>query len=177
MCIRDRAVISLYFDLEKLDKLFFNDYQFPVGRGDLSIIKLQKKRINLIDESYNSNPLSLEFALNKLNSLNTKSKRKLILLGDMLELGKYSKKLHIEAAKRINDSKIDKVYVYGKDIIETFNKIKPQKSGKILNSKKDILNFMINDIKNDEYLMIKGSHSTGLNKISQSLKVGKINAF
>ena len=171
------AVISLYFDLEKLDKLFFNDYQFPVGRGDLSIIKLQKKRINLIDESYNSNPLSLQFALNKLNSLNTKSKRKLILLGDMLELGKYSKKLHIEAAKCINDSKIDKVYVYGKDIIETFNKIKPQKSGKILNSKKDILNFMINDIKNDEYLMIKGSNSTGLNKISQSLKVGKINAF
>ena len=171
------AVISLYFDLEKLDKFFFNDYQFPVGRGDLSIIKLQKKRINLIDESYNSNPLSLQFALNKLNSLNTKSKRKLILLGDMLELGKYSKKLHIEAAKCINDSKIDKVYVYGKDIIETFNKIKPQKSGKILNSKKDILNFMINDIKNGEYLMIKGSNSTGLNKISQSLKVGKINAF
>ena len=171
------AVISLYFDLEKLDKLFFNDYQFPEGRGDLSIIKLQKKKINLIDESYNSNPLSLQFALNKFNSLNTKYKRKLILLGDMMELGKYSKKLHIEAAKYINDSKIDKVYVYGKDIIETFNKIKPQKSGKIFNSKKDILNFMINDIKNGEYLMIKGSNSTGLNKISKSLKLGEINAF
>ena len=148
-----------------------------MGRVDLSIIKLQKKRINLIDESYNSNPLSLQFALNKLNSLNSKSKRKLILLGDMLELGKYSKKLHIEAARNINATKIDKVYVYGKNIIETFNKIKPQKRGKILNSKKDILNFIKNDIKDGEYLMIKGSNSTGLNKISQSLKLGKINAF
>ena len=171
------AVISVYFDLDKLDKFFFNDYRFPEGRGDLNIIKLKEKKINLIDESYNSNPLSLQFALNKLNNLNTKSKRKLILLGDMLELGKYSKKLHREAAQYINDAKIDKVYVYGKDVIETFNKIKPQKRGKILNSKKDILNFMINDIKNGEYLMIKGSNSTGLNKISQSLKVGKINAF
>ena len=171
------AVISVYFDLGKLDKFFFNNYQFPEGRGDLNIIKLKEKKINLIDESYNSNPLSLQFALNKLNNLNTKSKRKLILLGDMLELGKYSKKLHREAAQYINDAKIDKVYVYGKDVIETFNKIKPQKRGKILNSKKDILNFMINDIKNGEYLMIKGSNSTGLNKISQSLKVGKINAF
>ena len=171
------AVISVYFDLEKLDKFFFNDYRFPEGRGDLNIIKLKEKKINLIDESYNSNPLSLQFALNKLNNLNTKSKRKLILLGDMLELGKYSKKLHREAAQYINDAKIDKVYVYGKDVIETFNKIKPQKRGKILNSKKDILNFMISDIKNGEYLMIKGSNSTGLNKISQSLKVGKINAF
>ncbi len=171
------AVISVYFDLEKLDKSFFNDYRFPEGRGDLNIIKLKRKKINLIDESYNSNPLSLQFALNKLNNLNTKSKRKLILLGDMLELGKYSKKLHREAAQYINDTKIDKVYVYGKDVIETFNKIKPQKRGKILNSKQDILNFMISDIKNGEYLMIKGSNSTGLNKISQSLKVGKINAF
>ena len=163
--------------MEKLDKYFFNDYQFPEGRGDLKIIKLKEKKINLIDESYNSNPLSLEFALKKLNNLNSKSKRKLILLGDMLELGKYSKKLHIEAARFINGTKIDKVYVYGKDIIETFNKIKPQKRGMILNSKKDILNFVINDIKNGEYLMIKGSNSTGLNKISKSLKVGKINAF
>ena len=171
------AVISIYFNLEKLDKFFFNDYQFPEGRGDLSKIKLKNKKISLVDESYNSNPLSLQFALNKLNSLNTKSKRKLILLGDMLELGKYSKKLHIEAARYINGTKIDKVYVYGKDVIETFNKIKPQKRGRILNSKKDILNFMINDIKNGEYLMIKGSNSTGLNKISQSLKLGKINAF
>ena len=171
------AVISVYFDLEKLDKFFFNDYKFPEGRGDLNKIKLKEKKINLIDESYNSNPLSLQFAINKLNSLNTKSRRKLILLGDMLELGKYSKKLHIEAAQYINAAKIDKVYVYGKQVIETFNKIQPQKRGKILNSKKDILNFIINDIKNGEYLMIKGSNATGLNKISQSLKVGKINAF
>ena len=95
----------------------------------------------------------------------------------MLELGKHSKKLHKKAADYINNTKIDKVYVYGKDVIETFNKIRPQKRGKILNSKKDILNFMIKDIKNGEYLMIKGSNSTGLNRISQSLKRGKLNAF
>ena len=95
----------------------------------------------------------------------------------MLELGKYSKRLHLEAAQYINDTKIDRVYVYGVEVIETFNKIRPQKRGKILNSKKDILNFIRNDIKDGEYLMIKGSNSTGLNKISQSLKIGKLNAF
>ena len=138
---------------------------------------MKKKKINLIDESYNSNPLSLKFALNKLNKLNTKSKRKFILLGDMLELGKHSKKLHIEVADIINNTSIDKVYVYGSEVIETFNKIRPQKRGRILNSKKDILNFMINDIKNGEFLMIKGSNSTGLYKICQILKKGRVNAF
>ena len=138
---------------------------------------MKKKKFNLFDESYNSNPLSLKFALNKLNKLNTKSKRKFMLLGDMLELGKHSKKLHIEVADIINNTSIDKVYVYGNEVIETFNKIRPQKRGRILNSKKDILNFMINDIKNGEFLMIKGSNSTGLYKICQILKKGRINAF
>mgnify|MGYP003318817718 CR=1 FL=1 len=136
-----------------------------------------KKIINFIDESYNSNPLSLKFALNNFSKLNSQSKRKIILLGDMLELGKFSKKLHLEAAKIVNNTSINRVYVFGKKIIPTFNKIRPQKRGKILNSKKDILNFIKNDIKDGEYLMIKGSNSTGLNKISQSLKIGKLNAF
>ena len=171
------SVISIYFNLENLNKSFFNDYKFPEGRGDLNLIDFRKKKIYLIDESYNSNPLSLKFALNKLNDLNSKSKRKIVLLGDMLELGKYSKILHKEVAKTINKTQIDKVYVYGRYIVETFNKIRPQKRGKILNSKKDILNFIKNDIKDSEYLMIKGSNSTGLNKISQSLKAGKLNAF
>ena len=47
----------------------------------------------------------------------------------MLELGKFSKKLHIEAAKLVNNTNINKVYVYGKNIIDTFNKIRPKKEG------------------------------------------------
>ena len=171
------AVISIYFDINKLEKSFFNDYKFPEGRGDINLINFKKKKINLIDESYNSNPLSLKFSLNKFNNLNTGKERKIILLGDMLELGKYSKKLHIKVADYINKTNIDKVYVYGNHIMETFNKIRTQKRGKILNSKKDILNFVKNDIKSSEYLMIKGSNSTGLNKITASLKRGRFNAF
>ena len=88
----------------------------------------------------------------------------------MLELGKYTKKLHIKAAQNVNNSNINKVYVYGKNIVHTFNKIRPQKRGKVLNSKKDILNFLKNDIKNGEYLMVKGSNSTGLNEMMKKLK-------
>ena len=109
--------------------------------------------------------------------MKSKSKRKIILLGDMLELGKFSKKLHMEAAKLVNNTCVNKVYVYGKSIIDTFNKIKPQKRGKILKSRKDILNFLRNDIKDGEYLMIKGSNSTGLNTMTKKLKSGKINAI
>ena len=171
------AVISNYLNINIIrDKFFFN-YNLPEGRGDYKYIKINKKKIHLIDESYNSNPLSLKFALNNFNKLRSQSKRKIILLGDMLELGKFSKKLHLDAAKTINNSDINRVYVFGKKIIYTFNKIRPQKRGKILYSNKDVSNFLNNDIKNGEYLMIKGSNSTGLNNITKKLKLGNINAI
>ena len=120
---------------------------------------------------------SLKLALNRFNKITNSSRRKIILLGDMLELGIFSKKLHLQIAKIVNNTNINKVYVYGKNIINTFNKIRPQKRGKILKSKKDILNFLNNDIRDGEYLMIKGSNSTGLNLIAKMIKSGNINAI
>ena len=95
----------------------------------------------------------------------------------MLELGKFSKKLHLDAAKIVNKTNINRVYVYGKRITYTYNKIRPQKRGKILYSSKDVSNFFKNDIKDGEYLMVKGSNSTGLNEMMKKLKLGKINAI
>ncbi len=171
------AVISNYLDLNCISKKFFFNYNLPEGRGDHKYIKINKKRIHLIDESYNSNPLSLKFSLKNFSKLKTQSKRKIVLLGDMLELGKFSKTLHLDAARIVNNTSINRVYVFGKKIIDTFNKIRPQKRGKILYSSKDVSNFLNDDIKNGEYLMIKGSNSTGLNNISKKLRSGKINAI
>ena len=87
----------------------------------------------------------------------------------MLELGKYSKKLHQEISQYINQSKVNKTYVYGKLAEHTFNKLKPQIRGKILNSKMDIFNLINKELPNNSFLMVKGSNSTGLNKIIQNL--------
>ena len=44
-------------------------------------------------------------------------------------------------------------------------------------SSKDVSNFLNNDIKDGEYLMVKGSNSTGLNEMIKKLILGKINAI
>ena len=87
----------------------------------------------------------------------------------MLELGRYSKKLHIDIAKHINNLKINKTYVFGHHIKHTFNKLRPQIKGRILTNKVDILNLINKDLPNNSLLMVKGSNSTGLNKIIQKL--------
>jgi len=162
------AVISNFIDIDKLSQNIFKDYIQPPGRGNLKKIKFKKKTIQLLDESYNSNPLSLKFSIEKFNKIETRY-AKYLLLGDMLELGKFSKKLHSDIANNINKTQISKVYVYGNDIKYTFNKLRTQKKGKIFKSISEILRFISNEINNNDYLMVKGSNSTGLKEIIKKL--------
>ena len=60
------AVIGIYKNIIKLNRNIFLNFQIPKGRGDFFNLKINKKNINLIDESYNSNPLSLKSAILKL---------------------------------------------------------------------------------------------------------------
>jgi len=61
--------------------------------------------IKLIDDSYNSNPAALESALKGLSEL--PSKRKIAVLGDMLELGEKEAQFHLEAGTKVAKYKWD----------------------------------------------------------------------
>jgi len=69
------------------------------------------KNIKLIDDSYNSNPAALEAALKALASL--PSKRKIAVLGDMLELGEKEVEYHIKAGKHVAESGWDILVTVG----------------------------------------------------------------
>ena len=171
------AVISNFYNFSKIKENIFYNYNLINGRGDIFKLKIKNKIINIVNESYNSNPLSLKFALNNFEKMNIKSNLKNLLLGDMLELGRSSKMLHKEIAKMINQSKVNKVYVFGKHIRNTFNKIKTQKKGIILNNKEDIKNLIMNKINSNEYLMVKASNGTGLFNMISKMKSKGINAI
>ena len=164
------SVISIYKDVLKLNEKIFLDFRSPAGRGDHSTIKIGNKKINLIDESYNSNPLSLKSALKNYDNIDTKKYRKYLLLGDMMELGSHSKKLHQSIVPIINETNIDKVFVMGKMVREIFDNIVKVKRGRILENKSGIFELIKKDFNNNDYLMIKASNATGFNSIVNNLK-------
>ena len=164
------SVISIYKDVLKLNEKIFLDFRSPAGRGDHSTIKIGNKKINLIDESYNSNPLSLKSALKNYDNIDTKKYRKYLLLGDMMELGSHSKKLHQSIVPLINETNIDKVFVMGKMVREIFDNIVKVKRGRILENKSGIFELIKKDFNNNDYLMIKASNATGFNNIVNNLK-------
>ncbi len=171
------AVIAIFKDINKLDKNIFYNFKLPTGRGDISQIKINKKKIFLIDESYNSNPLSLKSAIKNFDMMKVKNSKKHLILGDMLDLGKYSKKLHFKISNSINKTSINYVNVIGKHITETYKNIDINKKGIILKKKSQIIDLIKNNINNNDYLMIKGSNSTGLHRLTDNLKTGKTNAL
>ena len=165
------AVLSiLNLNLNKLKKIF-NSFRLPEGRGDIKIVKKFSKKFKFIDESYNANPLSMASAIQNINDHSTKNK-KYIFLGDMMELGTKSKKFHRDLSKIINRSNIDKVFVYGNFIKETFNLLSINKKGKAFKNLDDAHNHFKKILHNNDLLMVKGSNATGLNKFSKNIKKG-----
>ena len=133
--------------LDTLNKNIFYNYQVPHGRGDFSKVKINGKNIFLIDESYNSNPLSLKSSINNFDLINSKNNKKHLILGDMLELGRHSKKLHLGISTIINSSSLNNVHVFGKYIRETYINIHKSKKGLILKEISQIINGIIRKIR------------------------------
>lgn len=73
-------------------------YHGPKGR--LKILEGIKKS-HIIDDTYNASPASMRLALDTL--CDVPSLRKIAVLGDMLELGEYTERAHVEAGKRASE--------------------------------------------------------------------------
>ena len=142
------------------------------GRGSIHTVKRYNKEFKLIDESYNANPLSVKNAICNLSNIKKNNFKKYLLLGDMLELGNKSDYYHKNLSKVINNTDIDKVFVYGDKILNTFRYTKKNKQGNILQHHSDFDLIFSDLIKNNDYLMIKASNATGLNKLSNKIIKG-----
>jgi len=161
----------LDLDLKKIIN-FSNYFQLVEGRGKEHIISRYKKKFKLIDESYNANPSSVKNAIINFSKIKRKHEKKFLLLGDMLELGKMSDIYHKNLAHFINCSDIDKLFVYGENAFKTYQKTYKSKQGNILQKLNDFDEIFSDIINKDDYLMIKGSNATGLNKLSKIIISG-----
>ena len=121
------------------------------------LIKKNGNRIRL--DAYNANPTSMLLAIKSFDNIN--SKNKILILGDMYELGGDENKFHQEIVDYCENLKIDKVFLVGKIFAKTnFSKkfFSYENYLKLSQSKefKDVI---------DSNLLIKGSRGMQLEKI------------
>jgi UDP-N-acetylmuramoyl-tripeptide--D-alanyl-D-alanine ligase len=97
--------------------------EYELIRKGLAEVKLTPHRLQLrkirdaviIDDTYNCNPSSLVASLQMVLQYNN-SYRKAVVIGDMLELGETSAKLHSGVADEIDFSRFDDVVLIGSEV-------------------------------------------------------------
>ncbi|AFD19919.1 MAG: UDP-N-acetylmuramoyl-tripeptide--D-alanyl-D-alanine ligase [Rickettsia slovaca] len=129
------------------------------GRGE--IINIQNCRV--ICDYYNASPQSMKAALEYLKQVPAENKTAII--GDMLELGENSKRLHEKLVQYILDAACSKVYLVGVNT-KYINDLLPSKIAKKYFKNVDELITHITDLfEGNELILIKGSRGVKLDKI------------
>jgi len=140
---------------------------------DLRMELLEFNGIRLINDSYNANPVSMENALKTLEQIKT-SGRKIALLGDMLELGEESKKLHKKLGYKVFDSGVDLLVTVGRDskwIAQgAIEKGLENSSVMRFENKKEATEFLNKNLKQGDLVLVKGSRKMKLEDLVEELR-------
>lgn len=133
----------------------------------ISTFKLTAKRMNIINKDnyviindcYNS---SLESIIGGINYLKNIKNDKLLIIGDILELGKYSKKIHKKIGKVISKLKNYEVLTVG----EYSKNIK----GINFNDVDNLINYLDDYNFNNKYIYVKASRRMNFDKVVEYIK-------
>lgn len=138
-------------------------FQSPKGRMRIIEGKLGS---TIIDDTYNSSPVALEAALQALRDV--KGKRKIAILGDMLELGTFTEEEHWKAG-RIAGAFVDELITVGHRarLIAEAGKSAGLPQGHIheFSSATEAGDFFFPMVRSGDVILLKGSQGSGENMI------------
>ena len=125
---------------------------------------IQKGSNTIILDAYNANPSSMEVALDNFNSM--KSSLKIVILGDMFELGVHSKSEHQAVIDEVNSLNFSSAYYVGSHFFELASDSSKANFFKTTESFRNQLQSLV--FKN-ALILIKGSRGMALESLLDSL--------
>ena len=144
---------------------------FELTQKRMEIIEL-KNGAKLINDSYNASYESMQASLKYLSAL--KSERKIAVLGDMLELGDFSKELHQNVGNDVVKNQIDLLVCIGKEASNIANGAVQAGMNKKLvihfNTNQEALEYLKNTIQSGDTILLKASNGMKLFELAEQLK-------
>lgn len=146
------------------------------GRGELLSVIVDGRKVTVIDESYNANPVSMAASLQYLGVLFQQGvyKRKIMLLGDMLELGENTLDYHADLATVVTEQNPDLLLLCGPKMRHLAAQLPIQSTGRLisLEDAEAALNRLPDLLSDGDLVLVKSSHGTGLHKVVAALRRG-----
>lgn len=162
--------VGIYFELN-LIKMIENLNGFVSCSGRMRVLKGLNGSV-ILDDSYNSAPSSLDLALNLVDEI--KAKRKIIILGDMLELGDEENRSHQKIGRKVGKINPDYFLVIGKRMelaVDNYLKENYNKDSLMVFDNSEEAKELIRDLVGlGDLVLVKGSRGMKMEKIVKALK-------
>jgi len=149
------------------------DFEVHEGRGERLYISCEGGQTLVIDESYNANPASVRAALGVLNLLQEGvATRRIAVLGDMLELGEQSEKLHRELKKPLVEAGVDLVFACGPHMAQLMEALPAKMRGGYAPTSEELEPMVLEAARSGDVIVVKGSLGSNMGGIVRALKIG-----
>ena len=162
--------VGTSLNIEK-DKILKGIQEFELTKKRMEITELPNK-IKIINDAYNASLESIKASLKYLE--NYEENRKIVVLGDILELGEYSEKLHKQVGEEISKSKIDILICRGQNskyIVEEAEKLgMPKKNIYYLQNNEQIVCKIKELAKENDVILLKASNGMKFFEIAEKIK-------
>ncbi|TMO53480.1 UDP-N-acetylmuramoyl-tripeptide--D-alanyl-D-alanine ligase [Pseudoalteromonas phenolica] len=150
-----------------------SSYSTPERRGVFS--RAQCGAV-LLDNTYNAAPDSIKASLYTLADVRAKGARTMAVIGDMLELGKFSEEAHRHIGEVISEIGIDVLITIGEHA-RFIGETAQLKHWKHFENANLAANFLLSEVSNDDVIMLQASRDMSLDIIVDSLEKGSIDLF
>lgn len=132
-----------------------------------------KKGEQILSDVYNSNPTAAKLVINAFSNAPTNGKR-ILVIGDMLQLGANSKEMHESLADVINPKKIESVYFCGEEVKYLATKLAAKFEENQLHlykttDKDALVKALQKEVNVNDLLLLKGSHGIHLESVLEQL--------
>jgi UDP-N-acetylmuramoyl-tripeptide--D-alanyl-D-alanine ligase len=139
---------------------------FGAYKGRFRPLRSRKGYI-VVDDAYNANPASMEWAIATLSSLPCKGRR-IAALGGMKELGKESEDYHQELGRYLRESNLSLILLLGEEAKIVANEISNGRAKHFV-EKKALIEFLSGQLGRDDIVLVKGSRALGMDEIVEAL--------
>lgn len=154
-----------------LATLAMAEYVPEKGRGERSFRQIGAGRFTLIDESYNANPASMRAGISLLAASEPgRGGRRIAVLGDMLEMGEFSERLHVELAQPLQEASVDIVALSGKDMNYLADAIRGEMQVYYRTDLDALIEWLVSKVRSGDVVMIKSSLGIGFGKVVKKLQ-------
>ncbi|MFE5431633.1 UDP-N-acetylmuramoyl-tripeptide--D-alanyl-D-alanine ligase [Peribacillus simplex] len=158
----------------------FNVDDSSIRKG-LSTIQLTNMRMELVEgakgqkiinDAYNASPTSVKAAVELVEGLSGFEK-KILVLGDMLELGPQEKDFHLKIGELISNERIDKIFTFGplaEFIAKGASKSFSSEQVRPFQDKQELIEELKSSTQGNDIILVKASRGMKLEEVVQALQ-------